>query len=221
MTNGEEENNEVNQVPEQSTPETNEANEVPEQSAPETTGVNQVPNQSPPEKSSKKPILYIVGAIVAICCIGFLALFGLGLMSGEGGFSFDLFNPGPKYTNETVSGFTFKIPVEYEKMKADVNGMVEFKNDTNKFIRIEGSDKKYDIYTWSLAVSYVLGGITGNKVDLNGTAAYRFETEDVIVGGPTEQTVYVYALNLEGKSFIIILSKGIENPNDFLTSMIS
>ena len=179
--------------------------------------VNEVPNQSPPAKSSINPIFIILGVVVVLC-IGAVAVI---FITGGGQFNFNIGDTGPQYTNQTVNGATFKIPVGYEKMKEDVNGMIEFKNDTNKFIRIQGVTEKYDIYTWGLAVSTVLGGVSGNKVDLNGTGSYRFETEDIIIGGPTDQTVYVYALNLEGKSFIIVLSKSIENPNEFLINMTS
>ena len=178
-------------------------------------GENQGINQPPANSSKKPPILLIVGIIVVLC-IGAIAVI---LIMGGGTFDFKIGGTEPKYTNETIGSFTFRIPEGYEKMKEDVAGMVEFKNDTNKFIRIESADKKYDLYTWSLAVSSVIGGVRGDKVDLNGTGAYRFETEDIMVGGTSDQTIYVYALNLGGKSYIIILSKGIEEPNEFLTNM--
>lgn len=181
---------------------------------------NRVPNQAPPAQSSKKtnPLL-IIGGIAAVCCIAIVIFFVVFGTINIGDFT--LGDTEPKYRNETVGSFTFKIPESYEKQKEDVGGMVEFKNDTNKFVRIEGASEKYNLYTWSLAVSSVIGGVSGNKVDLNGTPAYRFETEDIMLSGPTDQTVYVYALNLDGKSFVIVLSKGIENPNDFLINMTS
>ena len=220
MTNGEEDKEEINQVPDQSVPPVEEVNQVPDQSVPPVGEVNPVPDQSaPPAKSSNKNIIFIVLGILAVCCVGVIVVVALGGGSFELGFN--LFDSGPKYRNETVSGYQFKIPDEYEKMKEDVGGMVEFKNDTNKFVRIDSVDQRYDLYTWSLAIQAVLGGPSGSKVDLNGTPAYRFEVEDIFTGGKTEQTVYAYALNLDGKSFFIVISKGVENPNEFLTTMIS
>ena len=224
MTNGEDENKKDVQDPIEPAPEPQQAPEPqpapePQQApipprAPEPPQAPippRAPERQPmPKKSSSFPILAIVGIVVVLLIAAVVVLFATGTFD-----NIIKFESAPTYQNHTVGKFTFQIPEGFEKDKSASGEFTIFKNDTNKFIRIADSDQRLNLYVWALAVQQTLG-IPGDKVDINGTPAYKFEAEDIVIGGDTAQTVLVYAINLDGESYLIVLSKGIESPDEFL-----
>ena len=173
-------------------------------------GGNQVPNPEPvqtPKKSSNT--ILIVIAVLAVCCIGGLVLFFGGILTLD-------FMAGPQYTNETVGGHVFKIPVGYEKRTG--NEFTEFRNDSNKFIKISSIGTRLEVYAFALVVSSELDGLSGYRMDINGTPAYRFDTVDT---GASGQSVYLYAMNIQGDNYLFMVSKGIQDPDDFLLNVTS
>jgi len=168
-------------------------------------------NQSVPvEQPKKSNTVLIIVAVVAVCCIvGAIALFA-------GGFL--LFDSVPQYHNETVGQYTFKIPAGFEKNPSKIEKeYTEFKNDTDKFIRIMDMRDRVDLYDFALVMSLALNGTVGDITDINGTSAYKFNTVDSEGSG---QPMYLYAINIDGKNYVVIISKGVTDPDEVLASMI-
>ena len=202
MTNGEDEIG-GNQVP-------NQESVQPSKVENEMDG-GQIPYQEPaePKKKSSNPVIIVV-AILAVCCIGSLILVFSGIVSLD-------FTLGPQYTNETVGNHVFKIPVGYEK-KTGGGEYTEFRNDSNKFIKISSIGTRLEVYAFALVVSSELDGLSGYRMDINGTPAYRFDTVDT---GASGQSVYLYAMNIQGDNYLFMVSKGIQDPDDFLLNVTS
>ncbi|MCL2114706.1 MAG: hypothetical protein FWH29_00615 [Methanobrevibacter sp.] len=235
MTNGEEEMKEGEQTSNEVTPEVEAAPEVeptsevqaapeveaaPEvQAAPEVEAASEVqtapeieptpgarPAQDASSKKSSKKTILIVLAVLAVCCVGAaVVIFGGGLLLG------DL----ATYNNETVGGHVFKIPTDFKRDSSTPGTYVQFKNDKNQFVRISYLNEQFDLYTFALALASELG-TDGNRIDINGTPAYKYNTVDKDGSG---QSMYTYAMNIQGTSFIISLSRDIQNPEEFLANI--
>jgi hypothetical protein len=192
MTNGEEEINGEEQVPTQPIPEAQPTQPISE------------------KKSSTNTILIIVG-IIAICCVGAAVVVFTGALTFDDWF-------GPIYSNETIGGHVFKIPIEFEKdFSTSAKSYVQFKNDKSQFIRILDMNDQFDLYSFALVLATELG-VDGNRVYINGTPAYKYNTVDTDGSG---QSMYTYAINLQGDTFVISLSRNIQNPEEFLANITS
>ena len=137
-------------------------------------------------------------AILAVCCVGGIVLFFGGILTLD-------FMAGPQYTNETVGNYVFKIPVGYERI--DNPNYVEFRNGT-KFIMIDYSNSfsQFSLYDFALLISSDFGGIEGKGVDINGTPAYKFDTQEI----GTQQSAYSYAINIQGDNYLISMSRDVQ-----------
>ena len=208
MTNGEEEKKEGEEVSNQGIPEAQpipEAQQAPEvQPAPEA---QQAPGTT--KKKSSNTILIVV-AVIAVCCIGAAVV----LFTGAITFSDFM---GPTYNEETIGGHVFKIPTEFKKDSSKADKIYEqFINDDNQFIRIQSTGPETDLYDFALWLSLILNGAEGKKVSINGTSAYRFNAVDTDGSG---QSLYLYAVIFGGDSYVISVSKNIQNPDEFVANV--
>ncbi|MDR2967794.1 MAG: hypothetical protein LBU74_07585 [Methanobacteriaceae archaeon] len=76
---------------------------------------------------------------------------------------------------------------------------------------------QFDLYSFALVLATELG-VDGNRVYINGTPAYKYNTVDTDGSG---QSMYTYAINLQGDTFVISLSRNIQNPEEFLANITS
>jgi hypothetical protein len=194
MTNGEKEIKEEEQISTQQVPEPQPAPEV--QHAPTS------------KKSSINPIIIVIG-VLAVCCIG------VGVLIFAGALSLDEWS-GPTYNNETIGGHVFQIPTEFKRdSSTSAKDYIQFKNDNSQFLRILYFTEEYELYSFALVLASELG-TDGNRLDISGTPAYKYNTVDT---DGTGQSMYTYAMNIQGKTFVISLSKNIQNPEEFLANV--
>ena len=173
--------------------------------------INQGPSQSAPVENSKKtsPILIIV-AIVAICCVvGGIAVF-IGAITLP-----DFIEPD--YRDEPIGNFVFKIPNDFVLNNNNERLSYEFKNGST-YLRIVPFDTQDTLHDFASDIWAVFEYSEYTKVNINGTTAYKFSTEDIDTG----KSSYSYAIKLNGQNYVISVSRDIPpNPDDFIAKIIS